>query len=84
MEYFPLRRYEAFDPTWSKIFYEYGTLGTALYLAFFAAAVSRGWRPLIWPLTITFFLLGGYLATPFIVSLVAGLLAWPDRDSRAP
>lgn len=76
-EYLDLLSYEAFDPSWAKIIYEYGLLGTAAYLLFFITAIRTCQpRVLVAPLIITYFVLGGYISNAFIVSLLAVFLSW--------
>lgn len=76
-EFFKIFSYEAFDPTWAKIVYEYGLLGTAAYVAFLLAAL-RAVQPrfLTVPLVVLYGVLGGYAQNAFIVSLLAVFLSW--------
>jgi hypothetical protein len=75
-EFWPYLTYEAFDPTWGKLIYEYGLVGAVLYIIFFYESVLKIRRPLTFPLVFTYFFLGGYLLNAFIVSQMLVLLAW--------
>ena len=69
----------SFDPTWAKVIYEYGLLGALVYIIYFALSVGRGRRGLRMAVGFTYFVLGGYLADPMIVTLVATLVVWPGN-----
>ena len=75
-EFFTTRSYDMFAPTYAKLLYEYGIIGFASYLAFFYAAVLMRSGALSLPLTFTYFVLGGYLHDPAIVTPLVVLCAW--------
>lgn len=76
--------YPAFDPTWAKLFYEYGSLGFVAYLLFFASALTHARaHALKGPLVVTYFFLGGYTQNPFMLSLLVALLVWAARPTGA-
>lgn len=77
MEYFSRLHYGAFDPTWGKVFYEYGLIGSILYLIFFTRSFVLARRELIIPLGFTYFFLGGYLVNAFIIIQLLVLVALP-------
>jgi hypothetical protein len=84
-ESFELLPYTAFDPTWAKLFYEYGCLGFLAYMLFFASAVAGARRrALAGPLVVTYFLLGGYAQNPFVVTTLAVLLVWTAGQEETP
>lgn len=68
--------YLAFDPTWGKLVYEYGLVGTAVYLVFFCAAFCKGAPGLRFAVGYTYFLLGGYLLNASVLMYVASLVVW--------
>ena len=76
MENFRRLSYEAFDPTWGKLVYEYGLIGGAAYLVFFYQSVLRVRRPMTFPLVFTYALLGGYLLNAFVVSQILVIVTW--------
>jgi hypothetical protein len=71
--------YAAFDPSWGKVLYEYGTIGFLAYFSFFFYCV---WRCRVdfaikAALTVQFMFLGGLVATPEAHMLILALLIWP-------
>ena len=68
--------YLAFDPTWGKLLYEYGLIGTFAYLGFFYASFCNGAPGLRFALGYTYFLLGGYLLNPSVLMQMASLVVW--------
>ena len=71
--------YAAFDPSWGKVVYEYGTIGFLAYFSFFFYCV---WRchvssAIKVALTVQFMFLGGLVATPEVHMLILALLIWP-------
>jgi hypothetical protein len=83
-ETFARQNFLAFDPTWGKLLYEYGLIGTILYVGFFSSAILAGARNLRFALSYTYFVLGGYLLNPSIVMQLAVLTAWPADRSEIP
>lgn len=77
MEYFSRLHFGAYDPTWGKIFYEYGLVGSLWYLAFFVQSFILARRELRLPLAFTYFFLGGYLVNPAIIILLLVLVTLP-------
>jgi hypothetical protein len=76
-EQFRLFSFNAFDPTWGKVIYEYGLVGALLYFRFFYLTVCRGPRGLRFAVGYTYLFLGGYLLNPSILMQVAALVVWP-------
>lgn len=74
--------YSAFDPTWGKIFFEYGLLGFMAYLALLTAIFSTGTRSryLKAGFLIQFLLLGEFLLPPIVHCLVVALIVWPRSE----
>jgi hypothetical protein len=72
---------EVHDPTWGKLFFEYGLVGTlpfALFVtcSFFADAPVK---PLAGALFFNWLLFGGYLLSPPIAGLILPLAVWHRR-----
>lgn len=90
MEYFGALPHGAFDPTWGKIFYEYGMVGSLFYAAFFTRSFVLGRRGLRVPLAFTYFFLGGYLYNSGVIIQLLVLVSWPSgreaerQDARVP
>lgn len=80
---------EVFDPTWGKLFFEYGLVGTlpfALFITccFFADAPAR-W--LSGALFLNYLLFGGYLLSAPVAGLVLALSVWhraPPQPGKRP
>ena len=75
--------YEAFDPTWAKLLYEYGFLGFAAYSALFYSVFIRSRMPLKFPFGYTYFLLGGYLLNPSVVGQLSVMVVWTGMQGFA-
>ncbi|MGJ4931211.1 hypothetical protein ACQR1I_34130 [Bradyrhizobium sp. HKCCYLS2038] len=75
-EEFRLLSFYAFDPTWGKIIYEYGLLGTLLYARFFHLTIIRGPHGVRFALGYTYLFLGGYLLNPSILMQLAAVVVW--------
>ena len=76
---------EVHDPTWGKLFFEYGLVGTlpfALFItcSFFADAPVRA---LAGALFLNWLIFGGYLLSPPIAALVLPLAVWHRRVRMA-
>jgi hypothetical protein len=68
-----------FDPTWAKLLYEYGILGSGIYIAFFLICM-RGGEPLIAiALSATYFLMGGYLGDGNVIIQLGIIHAWTGQ-----
>jgi hypothetical protein len=76
-EFFKRMEFGAFDPTWGKIFYEYGIIGFSLYFCFFLNSFVLSRNELRVPLGFTFLFLGGYVANSFVVIPMLVLVSWP-------
>jgi hypothetical protein len=76
-EQFRLFSFNAFDPTWGKVIYEYGFVGALVYFRFFYLTVCKGPRGLRFAVGYTYLFLGGYLLNPSILMQVAALVVWP-------
>jgi hypothetical protein len=82
-EQFRLLSFNAFDPTWGKVIYEYGILGSLVYCRFFYLAVCRGPKGLRFAVGYTYLFLGGYLLNPSVLMQLAALVVWLSRPSVA-
>ncbi|HET7886754.1 MAG TPA: hypothetical protein VFL62_11050 [Bradyrhizobium sp.] len=76
-EQFRLFSFNAFDPTWGKVIYEYGLVGSLVYFRFFYLAFCKGPKGLRFAVGYTYLFLGGYLLNPSILMQVAALVVWP-------
>jgi hypothetical protein len=75
-EHFDEFSFYAFDPTWGKVIYEYGLVGSLIYFTFFYFAFVRGAKGLRFPVGYTYLFLGGYLLNPSVLMQVAALVVW--------
>jgi hypothetical protein len=80
-EQFRLLSFNAFDPTWGKVVYEYGLLGALVYFRFFYVAFCRGPRGLRFAVGYTYLFLGGYLLNPSVLMQVAALVVWLGKTA---
>jgi hypothetical protein len=80
-EEFRLFSFNAFDPTWGKVIYEYGLLGSLVYFRFFYVAFCKGPRGLRFAVGYTYLFLGGYLLNPSVLMQLAALVVWPGKTS---
>jgi hypothetical protein len=71
--------FNAFDPTWGKVIYEYGLLGSLVYFRFFYAAFCKGPKGLRFAVGYTYFFLGGYLLNPSVLMQLAALVVWVGK-----
>jgi hypothetical protein len=76
-EFFERVPYEAFGPTWGKVAYEYGVLGTLSYAMLLITTFVRGARGLRLAIGYNYFFLGGYLINPSVLMQMAALVIWP-------
>jgi hypothetical protein len=79
------RSYASHDPTWAKVFFEYGMIGAIAYFSFFCYCIFsvRQDSYIKTALFLQFMILGGYILTPFVHALILGLLIWPGFGSAA-
>ena len=82
-EQFRLFSFNAFDPTWGKVIYEYGLLGSLVYFRFFYLAFCKGPKGLRFAVGYTYLFLGGYLLNASVLMQLAGLVVWLGRTSVA-
>jgi hypothetical protein len=80
-EQFRLLSFNAFDPTWGKVIYEYGLLGALVYFRFFYLTVCRGPGGLRFAVGYTYLFLGGYLLNPSVLMQVAALVVWLGKSA---
>ena len=73
----------AFDPTWGKVIYEYGLLGSLVYFRFLYLALCKGPQGLRFAVGYTYLFLGGYLLNPSVLMQVAALVVWLGKSSAA-
>ena len=82
-EQFRLFSFNAFDPTWGKVIYEYGLLGSLVYFRFFCLAFCNGHRGLRFAVGYTYLFLGGYLLNASVLMHLAALVVWLGKTSAA-
>jgi hypothetical protein len=82
-EQFRLLSFNAFDPTWGKVIYEYGLLGALVYFRFFYVAFCRGPKGLRFAVGYTYLFLGGYLLNPSVLMQLAALVVWLGKTRAA-
>jgi hypothetical protein len=74
-----------FTGTWIKLLYEYGFIGSFLFISFFAACFRRTLCPpiIMGAIIVTYVFLGGnILNTPYLTLMIVLLtLSWPDLRS---
>ena len=78
--------YLVHDPTWGKLLFEYGFLGTVGFFPFilYSLLARSASRFLAASLAFAYLFLGGYLLGPFYNFLIVGLVAWHrPKDPRA-
>lgn len=74
--------FEIFDPTWTKLLYEYGLVGSGCFLAFLVATLRRSLAPpeVLIAVIYAWLFAGGLLLQPNFVPLLPMLLCWWRRD----
>lgn len=74
--------YETHNPTWSKMIYEYGIIGSIVYFLFIGYIFFSSGKSmyLITALAFLFLFMGEYVFSPMAHGLILSLLAW----SRVP
>jgi len=82
-EYFWRFTFETFGPTWGKLFYEYGFFGSLAYAYFYMSGVL-GKGALVFPVSVLYFLLGGYFIDASIIVVIVTLVVWlpPEEAPR--
>ena len=84
-------RFTIFDPTWAKLLYEYGLIGTAIAVAFISTCLWRSRAPIELKIGVFYGWLasGGQLLSPSYCAIMFGLISvWPksakvrDRYAR--
>lgn len=83
-EFFHLLNYEAYEPTWGKVVYEYGLVGLGAYLLFFFVVMLRNSSSRVHKAAFTFqfFFLADYLLVPFYHALLLSLISLHETDGR--
>jgi len=78
--------YEAHDPVWAKMLFEYGVLGSMVFWPFFLISIFRGSpsRWISWGILIGFFTFGGMLLDPRYQVLMLIFCVLPKRLASAP
>lgn len=73
--------YEAHNPSWGKMVFEYGMIGALAYyiFIFYSFKTSRVSAYLKWALVIQLMLLGEYVSHTIAHALIVSLLIWPGR-----
>lgn len=76
--------YEIFNPTWAKIFFEYGFIGALFYFPFMAFLFLRSKKSILLKVALAtqFLLLGEYALTPTVHGLILAFLVWPMREEN--
>ncbi|GJE09150.1 hypothetical protein FOHLNKBM_0170 [Methylobacterium longum] len=69
------------DPTWGKIFFEYGALGFIIYIFYFLSFCRNTPFFICLSLGVVYFFMGGYIAYAPIISLLVVFLAWTPKQS---
>ncbi len=86
-DFYKHNEYEVANSTWSKIFFEYGLLGTLAYVGFlfYSILMSRRDIFLISTMMITFWILGENIFPPTYHALIIAFFIWPkgtyDEDT---
>lgn len=75
------RDYEAFNPSWGKMVFEYGVIGGLAYFLFIGFVIWRGASS--WyikaALFIQLMLLGEYILAPMVHVLILAFIVWPKN-----
>lgn len=82
----PLVSYEAHDPAWAKMLFEYGLIGSAIFWPFFFVSLF-GNSPSRWistALLIGYFTFGGMLLDPRLQILILVFCVWPKQPATVP
>jgi hypothetical protein len=78
--------YEAHDPAWAKMIFEYGLFGSAVFWPFFLIALFRNTmsRWISWSMLIGFFTFGGMLLDPRLHLMILIFCVLPKRPAPVP
>ncbi|MFC3125980.1 hypothetical protein ACFOD4_13000 [Pseudoroseomonas globiformis] len=78
--------YEAHDPAWAKMLFEYGLIGSMIFWPYFLIALFRDTfsRWISWAMLIGFFTFGGMLLDPRLQVLLLLFCVLTKRPARAP
>ncbi|PHK95454.1 hypothetical protein CR162_08175 [Pseudoroseomonas rhizosphaerae] len=82
----PLVSYEAHDPAWAKMLFEYGLMGSAIFWPFFFISLFSN-PPSRWistALLIGYFTFGGMLLDPRLQIMILVFCVWPKQPAAAP
>ncbi|MDJ0387767.1 hypothetical protein QMO56_06550 [Roseomonas sp. E05] len=84
-QYVKLVPYEAHDPAWVKMIFEYGLLGSAVFWPFFLIALFRGSpsRWVTWSVLIGYLTFGGMLLDPRLHVWILIFCVLPKRPAPA-
>jgi hypothetical protein len=82
-EEFAQLSFYAFDPTWGKVIYEYGLIGSLIYFTLFYFVFCKGPKGLRFAVGYTYLFLGGYLLNPSVLMQVAALVGWFGNTSTS-
>lgn len=74
--YFDVMPFTMFGPTWAKLFFEYGLIGTVVYVVYLASCMRMANASLMWPMLATYTFMGGYLADATLVTAMIVLVIW--------
>ena len=79
--YFQSEEYAVHDPTWGKLFFEYGLVGTVPFTIFICRCLFRGARSLLLNAAVffTYLVLGGNLVDARVESLILALAVFQSR-----
>lgn len=78
--------YEAHDPAWAKMLFEYGLMGSAIFWPFFFVSLFSH-TPSRWisaSLLIGYFTFGGMLLDPRLQIMILVFCVWPKQAVAAP
>ena len=76
--------YEGFGPTWGKIFFEYGLVGSMLYAAFMWRLLYQAQSPLSYPLLLVYLFMGGYVGDTAVLIPMLLFISWAPRKASEP
>ncbi|MCJ2105705.1 hypothetical protein MKK70_10030 [Methylobacterium sp. E-041] len=78
----PGGRFATHDPTWAKLIFEYGLVGSIAYVCLIIRSMQGSNKALALPIVSTYFFLGGYLANGAIITLVLFLISWSKNGQK--
>ncbi len=84
--YFNAMDYAVHDPTWGKLFFEYGIVGTIPFVIFICRCLFAGARSVTLSAAVffTYLVLGGNLVDARMEPLMLALVAYQSRSRPAP